>query len=159
MEIITVKVLYRGDGYAARAGRGHKAKTASSTSDQFTAAKRAAAKAFGLDASNVLKEQDLLVLSAQGDVYHGGGTMVVATPPTPEQQAALEQAVGWIDVVSPALARTLNELSAVRPPLVAINRDVQADSAGTLPFFRAQLTPEGRAALKGTAAVLAGGGS
>lgn len=151
MEIVTVKVLYRGATYAARAGRGYKAKMASATSDQFTAAKRAAAKAFGMDATNVLKDHDLVVLSAQGDVYRAGGTMVVATPPTELEQAALQQAVAWVDVVSPALARTLNELSALRPALVAIDRNVQADSAGTFPFFRAQLTPEGRAALKGGA--------
>lgn len=67
MSSVIVKVRMDGFGYVARAGRGKAARSASSTSDAGTAARRAAAKFFRLDACNVQTERDI-VLEMQSQV-------------------------------------------------------------------------------------------
>ncbi len=61
MNSVLVKIRQSGGTYLARAGRGRKAKTASCTSLEVTAAQRAAAKYFGLDSCNVQKESDIVI--------------------------------------------------------------------------------------------------
>lgn len=56
---VRVMVTYRGGTNLARAGRGKKAKTASSTNSMEIAARAAAAKFFGLDACNVQKPDSI----------------------------------------------------------------------------------------------------
>ena len=59
-----VKIRSTGSGYTARAGRGRKAKTASCTASIHRAAQMAAAKYFGLDASNTVKPADLRIIGS-----------------------------------------------------------------------------------------------
>lgn len=63
---VTVKVRYSGGTYLARAGRGKAAATASATGLMSQAARRAAAKFFRLDASNVQTADDI-VLDPRGE--------------------------------------------------------------------------------------------
>jgi hypothetical protein len=59
---VIVRCFYSNSGaYLARAGRGKKSKTASSTSSAWFAVQACAAKWFGLDASNTVKPGDLVV--------------------------------------------------------------------------------------------------
>lgn len=72
MKTAQVTSRYSGGTCIARAGRGKKAKTASATSDQAEAARRAAAKAFGLDSSNIQTAADVVLekLSSQDQWPH-----------------------------------------------------------------------------------------
>lgn len=63
---VTVKVRYSGGTYLARAGRGKAATSASATGLRSQAARRAAAKFFKLDASNVQTADDV-VLDPRGE--------------------------------------------------------------------------------------------
>ena len=59
MSTVLVKVRYSGGGYIARAGRGKKATSGSSTDRESTACQRAAAKYFGLSEGNVQTAHDV----------------------------------------------------------------------------------------------------
>lgn len=150
MKSVTVKITFRGGSWSARAGRGAKAKNASSTSDAETAAQRAAAKWFGIDECNLLRPDDLTVRGL-GSAHGTEMQEVTVTMPydlTPWERAALEAVRGVGAVFSPALARIILALSKLDPALVVITETEEKDSAGTKPFFKAQVTAAGHAALK-----------
>lgn len=87
MKTITVKVRHTGSGYTARAGRGKKSKTATCTSAPEAAARRAAAKAFCLDACNVQTEADIQLAGSY--TFDAGGTYTATLPDLPEAKGGV----------------------------------------------------------------------
>ena len=76
---VRVMVRYYGGAWVARAGRGKKGKSASSTDRATVAAQRAAAKYFGLDASNVQTPADI-VLTLLVDGTQGAALYTATLP-------------------------------------------------------------------------------
>lgn len=81
MKTITVTTRFSGGGYAARAGRGKKAKAATCTSSPQEAARRAAAKFFHLDACNVQTPADIALVETGCQVHPPFARTYTATLP------------------------------------------------------------------------------
>lgn len=150
MKSVTVKITFRGGSWHARAGRGAKACTATTSYDAHAAAQRAAAKAFGIDECNLLRPQDLTVKGLESRYRTEPQEVTVEMPYdlTPTERTALEAVRSVGAVFAPALARIVVQLAKLDPPLVTITETNERDSAGTKPFFKAQVTDAGHAALK-----------
>ena len=73
MNTVLVTTHFKSGAFQARAGRGKKSKSASSTSLAVSAVRAAAAKYFSLDESNVQKPDDIQVerisTGPEGDLY------------------------------------------------------------------------------------------
>ena len=146
----TVKFRYTGGGYTARAGRGKKAVSASSTNQPAMACSRAAAKFFHCN-------EDLVRLDPKPGVMESTGECTATELPapkgdielTPAEFSALEFIAKygpgeWVDVVSPQLARLLTEIEKACPDLLGLITNPRADACGMKPFLRATVTTVGR---------------
>jgi len=152
----TVKYRTSGGGYTARAGRGKKAVSASSTNQPAVACARAAAKFFRCN-------EDRVRLDPMPGALASTGECIATELPAPEGEIELSQAefealdfiakrgVGEaVDIVSPLLARTLQSINEACPELMMIQTNPPKDAFGTKPFFRVTVTDAGHAWLKRT---------
>lgn len=79
LPMVRVLVRYSGGAFVARAGRGKKSKSASSTDCATVAAQRAAAKYFGLDESNITTPGEI-TLSLLVDGTNSGALFTATLP-------------------------------------------------------------------------------